>query len=178
MDVYSYELLAYRELVNPAAMPYAEDEVTRLPDYFITADDITPAQHVDIQAAAQRWIDSSISKTANVPTDFPFERFKDIYLYASDSGLKVDVILRHISMAITFEIQMIYQPARIDTGSLIDQVNYVAYMSDQHKYMFDEENLVNTLKKVEFSSVLLRSFDGSIDIKDREYGSIYAVAVK
>lgn len=88
VDVYSYELLAYRELVNPAAMSYAEDEATRLPDYFITADDITPAQHVDIQAAAQRWIDSSISKTANVPTDFPFEQFKDIYLYASDSGLK------------------------------------------------------------------------------------------
>ena len=88
VDVYSYELLAYHELVNPAAMPYAEDEATRLPDYFITADDISPAQHVDIQAAAQRWIDSSISKTANVPTDFPFEQFKDIYLYASDSGLK------------------------------------------------------------------------------------------
>lgn len=88
VDVYSYELLAYRELVNPAAMPYAEDEATRLPDYFITADDISPAQHVDIQAAAQRWIDSSISKTANVPTDFPFEQFKDVYLYASDSGLK------------------------------------------------------------------------------------------
>lgn len=88
VDVYSYELLAYRELVNPAAMPYAEDEATRLPDYFITADDISPAQHVDIQAAAQRWIDSSISKTANVPTDFPFEQFKDIYLYASDAGLK------------------------------------------------------------------------------------------
>ncbi|EPC3542769.1 adenosylcobalamin-dependent ribonucleoside-diphosphate reductase [Aeromonas hydrophila] len=88
VDVYSYELLAYRELVNPAAMPYAEDKATRLPDYFITADDISPVQHVDIQAAAQRWIDSSISKTANVPTDFPFEQFKDIYLYASDSGLK------------------------------------------------------------------------------------------
>lgn len=88
VDVYSYELLAYRELVNPAAMPYAEDEATRLPDYFIAADDISPAQHVDIQVAAQRWIDSSISKTANVPTDFPFEQFKDIYLYASDSGLK------------------------------------------------------------------------------------------
>ncbi|MBL0667312.1 adenosylcobalamin-dependent ribonucleoside-diphosphate reductase [Aeromonas jandaei] len=88
VDVYSFELLAYRELVNPSAMPYADDEVSRLPDYFITADDITPAQHVDIQAAAQRWIDSSISKTANVPTDFPFEQFKDIYMYASDSGLK------------------------------------------------------------------------------------------
>ncbi|MEH8198135.1 adenosylcobalamin-dependent ribonucleoside-diphosphate reductase [Aeromonas allosaccharophila] len=88
VDVYSFELLAYRELVNPAAMPYSEEEASRLPDYFITADDISPAQHVDIQAAAQRWIDSSISKTANVPTDFPFEQFKDIYMYASDSGLK------------------------------------------------------------------------------------------
>ncbi|WP_139710434.1 adenosylcobalamin-dependent ribonucleoside-diphosphate reductase [Aeromonas allosaccharophila] len=88
VDVYSFELLAYRELVNPAAMPYSDDEASRLPDYFITADDISPAQHVDIQAAAQRWIDSSISKTANVPTDFPFEQFKDIYMYASDSGLK------------------------------------------------------------------------------------------
>lgn len=88
VDVYSFELLAYRELVNPAAMPYGTDEASRLPDYFITADDISPTGHVDIQAAAQRWIDSSISKTANVPTDFPFEQFKDIYLYASDSGLK------------------------------------------------------------------------------------------
>ncbi|QSE72697.1 ribonucleoside-diphosphate reductase, adenosylcobalamin-dependent, partial [Aeromonas media] len=88
VDVYSFELLAYRELINAGAMPYTEDEACRLPDYFITADDISPAQHVDIQAAAQRWIDSSISKTANVPTDFPFEQFKDIYMYASDSGLK------------------------------------------------------------------------------------------
>ena len=88
VDVYSYELLAYRELVNPAAMPYAEDEATRLPDYFITADSVTPAQHVDIQAAAQKWVDSSISKTANVPTDYPFEDFKDIYRYAWHQGLK------------------------------------------------------------------------------------------
>ncbi|MGH8568420.1 MAG: adenosylcobalamin-dependent ribonucleoside-diphosphate reductase, partial [Gammaproteobacteria bacterium] len=59
-----------------------------LPDYFVTAETITPRQHVDIQAAAQRWIDSSISKTANIPTDFPFEDFKDIYLYAYEQGLK------------------------------------------------------------------------------------------
>jgi len=43
---------------------------------------------VDIQAAAQKWIDSSISKTANVPTDYKFEDFKDIYLYAYENGLK------------------------------------------------------------------------------------------
>jgi ribonucleoside-diphosphate reductase alpha chain len=59
-----------------------------LPDYFISADQVTPKQHVDIQAAAQIWVDSSISKTANVPTDYPFEEFKDIYLYAYKKGLK------------------------------------------------------------------------------------------
>ena len=88
VDVYSYELLAYRALVNAKAMPYSTDAETQLPDYFITADDINPTQHVDIQAAAQRWIDSSISKTANVPTDFPYEEFKHIYMYAYEQGLK------------------------------------------------------------------------------------------
>lgn len=88
IDVFSYELLAYRELVNAEAMPFSEDADTQLPDYFISADAVTPKQHVDIQAAAQKWIDSSISKTANVPTDFPYEDFKDIYMYAYDKGLK------------------------------------------------------------------------------------------
>ena len=88
VDVYSFELLAYRSMVNPDAQPYTENEEQKLPEYFITADDISPMQHVDIQAAAQKWIDSSISKTANVPTDYPFEEFKDIYLYAYEQGLK------------------------------------------------------------------------------------------
>lgn len=88
VDVYSFELLAYRELINAKAMPYSQDPESALPDYFISADDINPTQHVDIQAAAQRWIDSSISKTANVPTDFPYEEFKHIYMYAYDQGLK------------------------------------------------------------------------------------------
>ncbi|MDP3330653.1 MAG: adenosylcobalamin-dependent ribonucleoside-diphosphate reductase [Methylococcaceae bacterium] len=88
IDVFSFELLAYRSLVNPQAMPYSEDPNQALPDYFIAADDVTPKQHVDIQAAAQKWIDSSISKTANVPTDYPYEDFKSIYEYAYDKGLK------------------------------------------------------------------------------------------
>ncbi|GAB3754899.1 adenosylcobalamin-dependent ribonucleoside-diphosphate reductase [Lysobacter olei] len=88
VDVYSFELLAYRELVNPKAMPFADDEAAKLPDYFIAADDITPKEHVDVQAAAQKWVDSSISKTANVPTDYPYEDFKDIYTYAHQQGLK------------------------------------------------------------------------------------------
>jgi len=88
IDVFSFELLAYRQLVNPDAMPYSQDPDQQLPDYFIAADDITPKQHVDIQAAAQKWIDSSISKTANVPTDYRYDDFKDIYLYAHEQGLK------------------------------------------------------------------------------------------
>ncbi|MSQ91436.1 MAG: adenosylcobalamin-dependent ribonucleoside-diphosphate reductase [Gammaproteobacteria bacterium] len=88
VDVYSFELLAYREMVNPRAMPGSTTAGERLPDYFITAEDIGPREHVDIQAAAQKWVDSSISKTANVPTDFNYEEFKDIYLYAHEKGLK------------------------------------------------------------------------------------------
>ncbi|MGA9573094.1 MAG: adenosylcobalamin-dependent ribonucleoside-diphosphate reductase [Lysobacterales bacterium] len=88
VEVFSYELLAYREFVNAAAMPGSTDETTKLPEQFITSEDVTPAEHVDIQAAAQKWIDSSISKTANVPTDYPYEKFKNIYTYAHSKGLK------------------------------------------------------------------------------------------
>ncbi len=88
VDVFSFELLAYREMVNSRATASADKSDEQLPDYFVAADEVTPKQHVDIQAAAQRWVDSSISKTANVPTDFPYEQFKDIYLYAHEKGLK------------------------------------------------------------------------------------------
>jgi ribonucleoside-diphosphate reductase alpha chain len=88
IDVFSYELLAYRELINPQAMPGSDKPGERLPDNFITSENITPKQHVDIQAAAQKWIDSSISKTANVPSDYPYADFQDIYLYAHEQGLK------------------------------------------------------------------------------------------
>ena len=88
VDVFSYELLAYREVVNANAMPFSENEDEQLPANFVTSDSITPKQHVDIQAAAQKWVDSSISKTANVPTDYPYDDFKDIYMYAYEKGLK------------------------------------------------------------------------------------------
>ncbi len=88
VDVFSMELLAYRHFINQEALPDKEGGDNDLPDYFITADDITPKEHVDIQAAAQKWVDSSISKTANVPTDYAFEDFKDIYWYAYEQGLK------------------------------------------------------------------------------------------
>jgi ribonucleoside-diphosphate reductase alpha chain len=88
VDVYSFELLAYRELINSKAKPGATADAEKLPEYFIASEDVTPREHVDVQAAAQLWVDSSISKTANVPTDFPYDKFKDIYLYAHEKGLK------------------------------------------------------------------------------------------
>jgi len=88
VDVFSYELLRYRQLVDDHAKPYPQEGETGLPDYFVVSDQITPEQHVDVQAAAQKWVDSSISKTINVPTEIPYEQFKDIYLYAYEKGLK------------------------------------------------------------------------------------------
>ena len=88
VDVFSYELLAFRQLMNANAMPYVDDPAAQLPEYFISADDVSPKSHVDVQAAAQIWVDSSISKTANVPTDFDYDDFKDIYHYAYSKKLK------------------------------------------------------------------------------------------
>jgi ribonucleoside-diphosphate reductase alpha chain len=79
LEMVDYGLLKYREFVG-------EDKA--LPDYFVTTADITPQQHIDVQATIQRWIDSSTSKTINVPRDFPFDDFKDIYTMAYDKGCK------------------------------------------------------------------------------------------
>ena len=59
-----------------------------LPDYFVNAQTLPPLDHVRMQAAAQTWIDSSISKTINCPEDISFEDFKEVYMAAWDQGCK------------------------------------------------------------------------------------------
>jgi ribonucleoside-diphosphate reductase alpha chain len=59
-----------------------------LPEYFVDAQSLAPSDHVVMQAAVQKYVDSSISKTINVPADFPFEQFKDVYLQAYELGCK------------------------------------------------------------------------------------------
>lgn len=59
-----------------------------LPEYFVTARELLPEAHLAMQAALQPCVDSAISKTVNVPVDFPFESFRDIYLHAFELGLK------------------------------------------------------------------------------------------
>ena len=61
---------------------------TPLPDYFVSAQTLAPMDHVRMQAAAQAWVDSSISKTINCPEDISFEAFKEVYMAAWDLGCK------------------------------------------------------------------------------------------
>ena len=61
---------------------------TDLPGYFVNAQTLSPSDHVRMQAAAQKWIDSSISKTINCPEDISFDAFKDVYMQAWDQGCK------------------------------------------------------------------------------------------
>ena len=81
VSVTSYELLLYRELIDP------DVAVDELPDYFVTGDSINPKQHIDMQAAAQEWVDSAISKTISCATDIPYDEFKEIYMYGYESKL-------------------------------------------------------------------------------------------
>jgi ribonucleoside-diphosphate reductase alpha chain len=65
-----------------------------LPDYFVTAMDLSPEEHVKVQAAIQRWVDSSISKTCNVPNNYTVEQVSDLYKYMYELGCKGGTIYR------------------------------------------------------------------------------------
>ena len=77
-EVVDYAVRLWRELKGETA----------LPDYFVNAQTLPPLDHVRMQAAAQKWIDSSISKTINCPEDISFEAFKEVYMAAWDQGCK------------------------------------------------------------------------------------------
>tara|TARA_R110002096_G_scaffold28480_4_gene86288 strand:- start:1863 stop:4124 length:2262 start_codon:yes stop_codon:yes gene_type:complete len=77
-EVVDYAVRLWRELKGDAP----------LPDYFVNAQTLPPLDHVRMQAAAQKWIDSSISKTINCPEDISFEDFKEVYMAAWDQGCK------------------------------------------------------------------------------------------
>ncbi|MEO0487823.1 MAG: adenosylcobalamin-dependent ribonucleoside-diphosphate reductase [Pseudomonadota bacterium] len=77
-EVVDYAVQMWRDLRGDAP----------LPDYFVNAQTLPPLDHVRMQAAAQRWVDSSISKTINCPADISFEDFKDVYMAAWDQGCK------------------------------------------------------------------------------------------
>ncbi len=132
-------------------MPGSKDPNRQLPDNFITSDDIKPKQHVDIQAAAQKWIDSSISKTANVPSDFPYDDFQDIYLYAYEQGLKGCTTFRYNPEA--FQGVLVQEKDLAETlyRFTLDDGTVVEYRGNQ-EVQYDNEthtaaNLFDALKE-------------------------------
>jgi ribonucleoside-diphosphate reductase alpha chain len=80
-EVVDYAVKLYRDMFDVQS----DDE---LPDYFVSAQTLTPMAHVRMQAAAQKWVDSSISKTINCPEDINFEDFKEVYMEAFETGCK------------------------------------------------------------------------------------------
>lgn len=91
--VYSKEFLLYKELYGQNKTD--EELLKHLPDYFVTADTISWKAHIDMVAVVQKWVDSSISKTCNVPTNITLEEFKGIYDYAYEVGCKAVSTFRY-----------------------------------------------------------------------------------
>jgi len=91
--VYSKEFLLYKELYGQNKTD--EELLKHLPDYFVTADTISWKAHIDMVAVVQKWVDSSISKTCNVPTNITLEEFKGIYDYAYKVGCKAVSTFRY-----------------------------------------------------------------------------------
>ncbi len=78
----------YAKQPEPHGYPAPRFDEIELPDYFVSAQTLPPEAHVKMQAAAQKWVDSSISKTVNLPEDISFEDFKAVYLMAYEMGCK------------------------------------------------------------------------------------------
>ncbi|MGM0431737.1 MAG: adenosylcobalamin-dependent ribonucleoside-diphosphate reductase [Spirochaetota bacterium] len=85
---------SHTEQVDVYAEWKAEHDGEPLPDYFVTAMDLPPEGHVKVQAAIQRWVDSSISKTCNVPSDYTVEQTTELYELLYDLGCKGGTIYR------------------------------------------------------------------------------------
>lgn len=91
--VYSKEFLLYKELYGQNKTD--EELLKHLPYYFVTADTISWKAHVDMVAVVQKWVDASISKTVNTPTNITLEEFKGIYDYAYTTGCKAVSTFRY-----------------------------------------------------------------------------------
>lgn len=99
-----------------------------LPDHFVNAQTLAPLEHVKMQAAAQKWIDSSISKTINCPEDISFDAFKDVYMQAWDSGCKGCTTYRPND--VTGSVLSVSEEKTEETVAMPDEGGEVVYMAE------------------------------------------------
>lgn len=141
VEVYSAEALLWREKYGDTAYP----------DYFVTAEQVSPKEHIDVQAVAQQWVDSSISKTINCPTGMSFEEFKEVYRYAYEMGLKGCATFRfnpefQQGILVTAEnLANTQYRFRLDDGTLIEARgdDVIEYEGESHSVA----NLYDALKE-------------------------------
>ena len=100
----------------------------------------------------------------------------EIYIVVPNGKLYINAYLNKTNYFDGRENE-IYTRGFTDTGSFIDQVNYIAYLGGEHMYLYDEENLVNILRQTGFNANL-REFDPKLDLRSREHDSVFAVGVK
>jgi len=121
-EVVDYAVQMWRELKGD----------TPLPDYFVNAQTLPPADHVKMQAAAQKWIDSSISKTINCPEDISFDDFKDVYMQAWDMGCKGCTTYRpnDVTGSVLSVSSEKTDKAPADSPDQVSEGGEIVYMSD------------------------------------------------
>ncbi|MFG6564458.1 adenosylcobalamin-dependent ribonucleoside-diphosphate reductase [Sulfitobacter sp. 1A13421] len=121
-EVVDYAVQMWRELKGDAP----------LPDYFVNAQTLPPADHVKMQAAAQKWIDSSISKTINCPEDISFDAFKDVYMQAWDTGCKGCTTYRpnDVTGSVLSVSSEKSDKAPADSPDQVSEGGEIVYMSD------------------------------------------------
>ncbi|PWR01479.1 adenosylcobalamin-dependent ribonucleoside-diphosphate reductase [Meridianimarinicoccus roseus] len=119
------------EVVDYAVQMWREKFGDReLPDHFVNAQTLAPLDHVRMQAAAQKWVDSSISKTINCPADITFEAFKDVYMAAWDQGCKGCTTYR--PNAVTGSVLSVTEDAKNEAASAdgLQTEGDVVYMTE------------------------------------------------
>ncbi|MGB3243463.1 MAG: adenosylcobalamin-dependent ribonucleoside-diphosphate reductase [Sulfitobacter sp.] len=117
-EVIDYAVQMWRDLKGDAP----------LPDYFVNAQTLPPMEHVKMQAAAQKWVDSSISKTINCPEDISFEAFKDVYMGAWDTGCKGCTTYRPND--VTGSVLTVSDDTKADKPVQVEDGGEVVYMSE------------------------------------------------
>lgn len=153
--VQDYAVWAYRNWCDDVAKEDQTDrslrfDPERLPKAFVTAQTLAPMDHVRMQAAAQKWVDSSISKTVNLPEDISFEDFKAVYLAAYEMGCKGCTTYRPND--VTGSVLSVAEPAKTEPAD--------EFMATTHFRLLAEDG-----------SLLYEGFSKDIQVEDWPDGS-------
>jgi ribonucleoside-diphosphate reductase alpha chain len=147
-EVHDYAWARFRELFGPDAP---------LPAHFVTVPDLTPAEHLRMQAAVQLHVDSAISKTVNVPEDLPFAAFQDVYRDAWRSGCKGCTTYR--PNAITGSVLAVTpaeasSPAALSNSDLLIRLEKLIGTTYKLRWPDSEHSFYVTINNVEHKGVV------------------------